>query len=60
MGLSDMSYTSICESQNIIPHVKANMPLWGTMYDIPFETISLLNIPSYDYQNSLPIIYNIN
>jgi arginine utilization protein RocB len=46
MGLSDMSYTSLCESQNIIPHVKSNMPLWGTMYDIPFETISLLNIPS--------------
>ncbi|MFT5876149.1 MAG: arginine utilization protein RocB, partial [Clostridium sp.] len=46
MGLSDMSYTSLSESQNIIPHVKANMPLWGNMYDIPFEAISLLAIPS--------------
>lgn len=46
MGLSDMSYTSLSESQNIIPHVKSNMPLWGNMYEIPFESISQLAIPS--------------
>lgn len=46
MGLSDMSYTALNESEEIIPHIKSNMPLWGNMYDIPFETIKELSIPS--------------
>ena len=46
MGISDMSYASLNESENIIPHIEFNMPLWKNMYDIPFETIKQLAIPS--------------
>ena len=46
MGISDMSYASLNDSENIIPHIEFNMPLWKTMYDIPFETIKQLAIPS--------------
>ncbi|KUO74220.1 MAG: hypothetical protein APF77_08650 [Clostridia bacterium BRH_c25] len=46
MGLSDMSYTSLNESEEIIPQIKSNMPLWGNMYDIPFEAIKRSAIPS--------------
>lgn len=46
MGISDMSYTALNESENIIPHIEFNMPLWKNMYDIPFETIKQLAIPS--------------
>ncbi|MFT5873171.1 MAG: arginine utilization protein RocB [Clostridium sp.] len=46
MGISDMSYVALNESENIIPHIEFNMPLWKKMYDIPFETIKQLAIPS--------------
>ena len=46
MGISDMSYTALNESEKIIPHIQYNMPLWKNMYDIPFETIKRLCIPS--------------
>lgn len=46
MGISDMSYAALNESENIIPHIEFNMPLWKDMYDIPFETIKQLAIPS--------------
>ncbi|MCB2307921.1 M20/M25/M40 family metallo-hydrolase [Clostridium estertheticum] len=46
MGISDMSYAALNESENVIPHIEFNMPLWKNMYDIPFETIKQLNIPS--------------
>lgn len=46
MGISDMSYAALNESENVIPHIEFNMPLWKNMYDIPFETIKQLAIPS--------------
>lgn len=46
MGLSDLSYTALNESEEIIPQIKSNMPLWGNMYDIPFEAMKGLSIPS--------------
>lgn len=46
MGISDMSYAALNDSENIIPHIEFNMPLWKNMYDIPFETIKQLAIPS--------------
>jgi len=46
MGISDMSYVALNESENIIPHIQFNMPLLETMYDIPFETMKRLSIPS--------------
>lgn len=46
MGISDMSYAALNESENVIPHIEFNMPLWKNMYDIPFETIKQLAIPT--------------
>lgn len=46
MGISDMSYTALKDSEKIIPHIEFNMPLWDNMYSIPFETIKQLAIPS--------------
>ena len=46
MGISDMSYAALNESEKIIPHIQANMPLWKNMYDIPFEVMKKLAIPS--------------
>jgi len=46
MGISDMSYAALNESENIIPHIQSNMPLWKKAYDIPFEAIKQLGIPS--------------
>lgn len=46
MGISDMSYTSLSESEDIIPYIQSNMPLWKNMYDIPFEALKRLAIPS--------------
>jgi len=46
MGISDMSYAALNECENIIPHIQFNMPLWENMYEIPFETIKRLAIPS--------------
>jgi len=46
MGISDMSYTSLNESEDIIPYIQSNMPLWKNMYDISFEALKRLAIPS--------------
>ncbi|MEK6264748.1 MAG: RocB protein, partial [Clostridium sp.] len=46
MGISDMSYVALNESEKIIPHIESNMPLWGNMYDIPFDSLKQLAIPS--------------
>ncbi|MCJ7689392.1 MAG: M20/M25/M40 family metallo-hydrolase [Clostridiaceae bacterium] len=46
MGISDMSYTALNDSEKIIPHIESNMPLWENMYDIPFDSLKQLAIPS--------------
>ncbi|MGK0467009.1 M20/M25/M40 family metallo-hydrolase [Clostridium sp.] len=46
MGISDMSYVALNESEKIIPHIESNMPLWENMYDIPFDSLKQLAIPS--------------
>lgn len=46
MGISDMSYTNINDSDKVISYIKSNMPLWGDIYHIPFDKIKKLKIPS--------------
>ena len=46
MGISDMSYMALNDSEKIIPHIQSNMPLWKKVYEIPFEAIKRLGIPS--------------
>jgi len=45
-GLSDMSYTALNNSEEIIPHIKSNMPLFENIYDFPCEGMKRLSIPS--------------
>lgn len=45
MGISDLSYTSLKNSADVIPYIKNNMPLWNHLYSINFEGLKNLNIP---------------
>ena len=45
MGISDLSYTSLNNSEEVIPYIKNNMPLWDHLYSIDFEGLTNLNIP---------------
>jgi arginine utilization protein RocB len=45
MGISDLSYTSLNNSEAVIPYIKNNMPLWDHLYSINFEGLKELNIP---------------
>lgn len=44
-GISDLSYSSILDSESLMPSIAGNMPLWGKTYQIPFEEISKINMP---------------
>jgi arginine utilization protein RocB len=44
-GISDLSYSSILDSENLKTSIAGNMPLWGKTYQIPFEEISKINMP---------------
>lgn len=46
MGISDMSYVAINDSEEVIPYIGPNMPLWESVYKIPFESMKTLYIPS--------------
>lgn len=45
MGISDMSYTVLIDSEEVTPYIAPNMPLWGNVYSIPFESMKKLSIP---------------
>ncbi|MGM0380335.1 MAG: M20/M25/M40 family metallo-hydrolase, partial [Bacillota bacterium] len=45
-GISDMSYTSLNKIEEIKPYIEKNMPLWGEIYEIEFDKLKTLNIPS--------------
>jgi len=44
-GISDLSYTSIKDSKFITESLKANMPLFESVYSIPLEKIEKLSMP---------------
>ncbi|QZY56871.1 M20/M25/M40 family metallo-hydrolase [Crassaminicella profunda] len=45
MGISDMSYIGLNNSEDVIPYIEPNMPLWGNLYSISFEDMKKLSIP---------------
>ncbi|MDY0257407.1 M20/M25/M40 family metallo-hydrolase [Gudongella oleilytica] len=45
MGISDLSYFALNNSEAVIPYIEPNMPHWGRLYSIPFEDIKALSIP---------------
>lgn len=46
MGLSDVSYCRLQDSENVIPTLAKELPLYGTRYHLPLETIAVLDIPT--------------
>lgn len=44
-GISDLSYTSISNSEEVIEALKSSMPLFGRIYDIPVDTIEKISMP---------------
>jgi arginine utilization protein RocB len=45
MGISDLSYVALNDSDEVIPYVGPNMPHWERMYSVPFEKMKELSIP---------------
>ncbi|SHI51822.1 M20/M25/M40 family metallo-hydrolase [Lutispora thermophila] len=44
-GISDLSYTYIKNGQEIAENLKGNMPLYGSIYSIPFDKIEKSSMP---------------
>ncbi len=44
-GISDLSYSYLDDSAGLSRAVAENMPLWGKMYDIPFDHIREIRMP---------------
>ncbi|WP_313162772.1 M20/M25/M40 family metallo-hydrolase [Sedimentibacter sp.] len=44
-GISDLSYTSTVDSQEITSTLRLSMPLYGKIYDIPVDTIEKISMP---------------
>ncbi len=45
MGITDLSYAALQNSEDIVPFIGPNMPLWRKTYDIPFEGMAALSVP---------------
>ena len=45
MGLTDCSYAALQNSENIVPVIGPNMPLWQKTYDVPFAEMEALSLP---------------
>lgn len=48
-GLSDLSYFSLRDSNQVINYLKPNMPSLGYNYNIPFDEINKLNLPVFSF-----------
>lgn len=44
-GISDLSYTSVIRSDEILNALKSSMPLFGKFYSIPVDTIEKISMP---------------
>lgn len=44
-GISDLSYTSIKNGEEVAQSLKGNMPLYGSIYSIPFDKIEKCSMP---------------
>jgi arginine utilization protein RocB len=45
MGLTDLSYAALQNSEGIVPVIGPNMPLWQKTYDLPFAGMEALSVP---------------
>ena len=45
MGITDLSYAALQNSEDIVPFIGPNMPLWRKTYDIPFAEMAALSVP---------------
>lgn len=45
MGISDLSYVGLQDPEKTRPFVESNMPLWGDLYTLPFDSMEALKIP---------------
>ena len=45
MGITDLSYAALQNSEDIVPFIGPNMPLWQKTYDIPFAGMEALSVP---------------
>ena len=45
MGITDLSYAALQNSEDIVPFIGPNMPLWRQTYDIPFAGMAALSVP---------------
>ena len=45
MGITDLSYAALQNSEDIVPVIGPNMPLWQKTYDIPFAGMAALSVP---------------
>jgi arginine utilization protein RocB len=45
MGITDLSYAALQNSEDIVPFIGPNMPLWQKTYDIPFAGMAALSVP---------------
>lgn len=45
-GISDLSYLALKDSAGIKEELEKDMPLYGSSYSIPLETIEMLSMPS--------------
>jgi len=44
-GISDLSYTSIRNPQDVRSDLEENMPLFGSLYDLPLDDIGRIGMP---------------
>lgn len=44
-GISDLSYTSLSGSEEILRTLRDTMPLFGTLYDVPAKEIEAVSMP---------------
>lgn len=44
-GISDLSYTSVKQGNEILNALKSSMPLFGKFYNIPVDTIEKISMP---------------
>jgi arginine utilization protein RocB len=45
MGISDLSYVALNDSEAVVPYIEKNMPHWNRTYSIPFKDLEAISVP---------------
>lgn len=45
MGISDLSYVALNDSESVVPYIEKNMPHWNRTYSIPFKDLEAISVP---------------